>query len=76
MASGGLTTATAFWSYAHSDDDGSDGQIRRLKEQADHAFKRHSGEELKSLSANCQDEFCGRRQRIQTSKNSSCPSGG
>jgi hypothetical protein len=47
--SGGLTTATAFWSYAHSDDDGSGGQIRRLKEQVDHSFKRHSGETLKSF---------------------------
>lgn len=46
---GGLTTATAFWSYAHSDDEGSGGQIRRLKEQVDHAFKRHSGEELRSF---------------------------
>ena len=24
MTSGGLKTATAFWSYAHSDDDGAD----------------------------------------------------
>ena len=46
---GGLTTATAFWSYAHSDDEGSGGQIRRLKEQVDRAFKRHSGEELRSF---------------------------
>lgn len=49
MASESLTTATAFWSYAHSDDDGSDGQIRRLKDGVDHAFKRHSGETLKSF---------------------------
>jgi TIR domain len=49
MTSGGLKTATAFWSYAHSDDDGSDGQIKRLKELVDHAFKRHSGEALKSF---------------------------
>lgn len=42
-------TATAFWSYAHSDDEGSGGQIRRLKEQVDHAFKRHSGELLRSF---------------------------
>jgi len=49
MTQGGLKVATAFWSYAHSDDDGSDGQIRRLKEQVDHAFKRHSGEQLKSF---------------------------
>ncbi len=49
VTSGGLTTATAFWSYAHSDDDGADGQIRRLKTQLDHAFKRHSGEQLKSF---------------------------
>jgi hypothetical protein len=49
VTSGGLTTATAFWSYAHSDDDGSGGQIRRLKEQVDHAFKRHSGELLRSF---------------------------
>jgi hypothetical protein len=49
VTSGPLTTATAFWSYAHSDDDGSDGQIRRLKDQVDHAFKRHSGETLVSF---------------------------
>jgi hypothetical protein len=39
-----LTTATAFWSYAHSDDE--EGQIRRLKEKLDHAYKRHRGEAL------------------------------
>jgi hypothetical protein len=49
MTSAGISTATAFWSYAHSDDDGSGGQIKRLKEGVDHAFKRHSGETLKSF---------------------------
>ena len=44
MASEELTTATAFWSYAHSDDE--EGQIRRLKEKLDHTFKRHRGEAL------------------------------
>jgi hypothetical protein len=42
MASEELATATAFWSYAHSDDE--EGQIRRLKEKLDLAFKRHRGE--------------------------------
>lgn len=42
-----LTTATAFWSYAHSDDD--EGQIRRLKEKLDQAYKRHRGEALASF---------------------------
>lgn len=47
MAREGLTTA--FWSYAHSDDDGAGGQIARLRELVDHAFKRHSGEALESF---------------------------
>jgi hypothetical protein len=49
MTSGGPNTATAFWSYARSDDDGADGQIRRLKEQLDRAYKRHSGDDLESF---------------------------
>lgn len=49
MSFGGLQTATAFWSYAHSDDEGSDGQIRRLKENLDNAFKMHRGEALASF---------------------------
>ncbi|MEV0673364.1 toll/interleukin-1 receptor domain-containing protein [Mycobacterium sp. NPDC050441] len=49
MSFGGLQTATAFWSYAHADDEGSDGQIRRLKEKLDHAFKMHRGEALASF---------------------------
>lgn len=49
MADGGIQTATAFWSYAHSDDEGSEGQIRRLKEKLDHAYKRHRGEALASF---------------------------
>lgn len=38
-----------FWSYAHSDDDGTNGKIRRLKEGVDHAFKRYSGDPLASF---------------------------
>lgn len=49
MSFGGLQTATAFWSYAHADDEGSEGQIRRLKEKLDHAFKMHRGEALASF---------------------------
>ncbi|CPW62379.1 toll/interleukin-1 receptor domain-containing protein [Mycobacteroides abscessus] len=47
MAREGLTTA--FWSYAHADDDGTGGQIVRLRDQVDHAFQRHSGEPLTSF---------------------------
>lgn len=47
VAREGLTTA--FWSYAHSDDDGLDGQIARLRDAVDHAFQRHSGEALESF---------------------------
>lgn len=47
MAREGLTTA--FWSYAHSDDEGLGGKVARLKQQVDHAFKRHSGEVLESF---------------------------
>ncbi|OBJ50555.1 toll/interleukin-1 receptor domain-containing protein [Mycobacterium sp. 1423905.2] len=39
-----LPTATAFLSYAHSDDD--DGQIGRLRERLGQAYKRHRGEAL------------------------------
>lgn len=49
MPTGSIRTATAFWSYAHSDDEGSNEQIRRLKEQVDHAYKRHRGEALASF---------------------------
>lgn len=49
MSFEGIKTATAFWSYAHSDDEGSGGQIRRLKVQLDHAFKLHRGEQLASF---------------------------
>ncbi|MGA9674078.1 MAG: TIR domain-containing protein [Mycobacterium sp.] len=49
MTSPGIATATAFWSYAHSDDDGTNGKIRRLKEGVDHAFKRYSGDPLASF---------------------------
>lgn len=42
-----LTTATAFWSYAHSDNE--EGQIERLKQRLDSAYKRHRGEALASF---------------------------
>lgn len=47
MAPEDLTTATAFWSYAHADDE--EGQIRRLKEKLDLTYKRHRGEALASF---------------------------
>jgi hypothetical protein len=47
MVSEGFATATAFWSYGHSDDD--EGEIRRLKEKLDSAYKRHRGEALASF---------------------------
>lgn len=47
MAPDELTTATAFWSYAHSDDE--EGQVRRLKEKLDLTYKRHRGEGLASF---------------------------
>ncbi|VBA60545.1 hypothetical protein LAUMK191_05573 [Mycobacterium attenuatum] len=47
MTDEAVTTATTFWSYAHSDDD--EGQIWRLKEKLDQAYKRHRGEAIASF---------------------------
>lgn len=40
------TPATIFWSYAHADDDGSKGRIRRLSERLSDYYRMHSGEPI------------------------------
>jgi hypothetical protein len=42
-----LSTATAFWSYAHADDDGTRSRIRKLSIRVGHAYRMHSGDSLK-----------------------------
>jgi hypothetical protein len=42
-----LSTASVFWSYAHADDDGSGGRIRKLSERVELAYRMHSGEHLR-----------------------------
>lgn len=44
-----LTTATAFWSYAHIDDEGSGGKIAHLYKRVEQSYQMHSGDALKSF---------------------------
>jgi hypothetical protein len=42
-----LSTASVFWSYAHADDDGSGGRIRKLSVHVGLAYRMHSGAHLR-----------------------------